>query len=428
MPRYRPLMFVVGFGLALRLACLCGFYLAGDGKPEVWEYETIAANLLNGEGLTYRHLGSVYRSFSVPLFPAYCAALHWLGGPDFRLFHLVQLLLSGILLIGIFTIARSFFDDRAAIIAAALSASDPGLIVYQSYKLDVSLLASVLLVLSFFALTAAFRREAAAGAILAGLLTGVAALARPDAVALLGVPAIRPLWVRPVCAPARTFLAFAFGLALALLPWLARNHRLHGRILMSTTAGQLLWAGNNPKSTGTLWTREGTPMYASIPADLANTVRGAGELANHDVFKDAAFEYIRRDPLAALGRWSRNFFYFFSFAPDYSRRAHYPWAPGSLFHAYRAFFLVVTVVAVFGTSRAWKAGRRDVLLLWAVPVGLALIHSLHYVEGRHRLLALPFLYVLAAFEASSRFSRPEPGAEGRLSPALPPSPSGPSAA
>jgi hypothetical protein len=279
----------------------------------------------------------------------------------------------------------------------------------------VALLASVLILLSFLTLTAAFRRESAKFALAAGLLSGVAALSRADAVALLGVPAIRLLWLRPVHTPARTFLAFVAGMSLAVLPWIVRNYHLHGRILMSSASGQLLWAGNNPESTGTLWTRGGTSIFSSMPHNLATAIYGAGELANHDRFKATALEFIRQDPLAAMGRWSRNILYFFSFAPDYSNRALYPWVPRLIFHAYRAFFLVVTIVAALGTWRALQLGLRDVLLLWAFPFGMALIHSLHYVEGRHRLLALPFLYVIVAFEASSRFFPAKPRTSTQIS-------------
>lgn len=384
-------------GLALRAAALgLSFTRFGPG-PETWEYEVIARNLLDGGSLVFDLFGTAYRSNAVPVFPAFCAALHWLGGDGLGLYFGVQLLLAGAFIVLMHQLANILFGPRVAALVAFLAALEPGLIVYQSYKVDVALLASCLMLVSATALFSDARPARWALPFTAGALAGCAVLTRPDAVALLGIP-ILLAWARRMrWAATSLFLgAFIGGMTMAVAPWLQRNYALHARILMTTTEGQLLWAGNNPASTGTLWTVEGKPIYSTIPAALRKSLEGTGELAHSDAFRAEALLHINADPIASLRRWGRTMLYYWTFAPDYSNRHYYRHVPRIPFLAYRLLFPAIVLAALWGTVAAYQSGTREHLALWAVPVGLSFIHAVHYVEGRHRLLALPFLLILAA--------------------------------
>jgi hypothetical protein len=238
------------------------------------------------------------------------------------------------------------------------------------------------------------REGSSNGVFLAGGLAGIAVLTRPDAVAILAVPLLWRLLSKSHTAVLGGSLVFAAAVALAVAPWLARNYRLHGRLMITSGSGMLLWAGNNPRSTGTLWTVEGKPMFLSVPPELRTQLEGAGEDANDRDFRATAVAYIRSDPVGAVVRWSMNFLRYFTFSPDYSGRKYYPWVPIPFIYAYRAFFMALVAAALWATWLSVREGKRAVLVLWGPPIALALIHATHYVEGRHRLLSLPFLFVL----------------------------------
>lgn len=387
---------IVILGVAIRAAALALYFAQSSFVETPWEYQAIASNLLAGRGLTYSYYGSVYQTSIVPVFPTLLAALHWVWGPGLGLFYAFNMFCAAALIALTYHLARALLRERPALWAGLFVALDPGFIVHQSYKVDVATLAAILILSSVIGFLISRNRSSLAWAFSAGAIAGIGVLTRPDVLAVLSFPiawgAVQRKWRQMVPAAA----LFAAGISLCILPWLARNYQLYGRVMMTSASPMLLWAGNNPRSTGTLWTQDGIPMLKALPPELARSVNGAGELTNHDQFRGAALDYIRSKPLSALGRWSRNFLYFFSFAPDYSKKKYYPWVPTVFFYGYRMFFLCVTLAALWGSRLAWKASSRDVLALWAVPVGIALIHSLHYVEGRHRLLALPFLYILAA--------------------------------
>lgn len=391
-PLRRLILAAIFFRLAALLAYL---YLNGQGDPK-WEYEIIALRLLDGRGFTFILFGSEYHSMVVPVFPVLSAALHWVWGPGLGLFYAVNLAISAALIAAVHGLSRSLLGPRPALWAAAFAAFEPSSVLYQSYKVDVAPLAALLMVLAVKHCIDSDRDGSSLGLFLAGGLAGIAVLTRPDALAVFAVPV---LWRR--LSAYRSVLrggtiVFAVAMALTVAPWLARNYRLHGRIMITSASGMLLWAGNNPRSTGTLWTAEGTPMFLSVPPELRERLEGAGEAANDRDFRAAAVAYIRSDPAGAAARWGLNFLRFFTYSPDYSGRKYYPWVPAVFVYAYRALFLSLVATALWGTWMSVRAGRRAILVLWGPPLALALIHATHYVEGRHRLLALPFLFILMA--------------------------------
>lgn len=390
------LPWIIIAAVCLRAVALGAFHLLGGGTPETWEYEIIANNLLAGRGFAFPLWGTEYQTSVVPGFPLFCAALHRVWGPGLGLYFVVQLLLSAVFVVAVHRLANRIIDGEGAAVAGLLAAFDPGLIVYQSYKVDVALTASILMLASALAALATEDAASRAGAFLTGVLAGLGTLFRPDSAAVLPFAALLPLraGARPG-GPVRAALVLV-GFTSALLPWFARNHNHHGRLLLTTGAGQLLWAGNNPRSTGTLWTTDGTPMFNAVSAGMKADLVGAGELANYDRFRSEARAFIAADPPAAAFRWARTFLYFWTLAPDYSRRAYYKHVPAPLHLAARLVFPLLVLAAVLGTWTAVRAGRPLVIALWIVPLGISVIHATHYVEGRHRLLAVPFLLPAAA--------------------------------
>lgn len=389
----RALSAIVAVGLGLRLAVLIWYLSTHGWRGETWEYEVAAQRLLAGEGLSFPYLGSVYRSYYVPLFPMLCAAFHWIAGPGLSLYYAVQLACSAGIMFLIFRIASGLWGNEAGLYAAGLVALEPGLILYQSYKVDPATISSLLVLVAM----AAFLRVRAGAprsmAIGSGLAAGFSILTRPDAVAFFAAPIAWVIWQR--LRPLKAMLLLLTAAILPLLPWVGRNYLIHGRIMAtSSLPGQLLWTGNNPESTGTLWTRSGIPQVEAAPAELHLRLNGAGEIANHDVYREAALRYISADPIRFLVRCAEKTWYFWWFPPDYSGSKYYRWLPGTLFYGYRFYWLGIVALALFGS---WKASDKETsLIFWAAPIALSAIHCLYYVEGRHRLLILPLILVLAA--------------------------------
>ena len=94
--------------------------------PEVWESEVVATNLLEGRGFTYETLGTPYRSYMEPLYPALCAAVYRVTDHSFLAMGLVQVLLGTALVWLVMVCALSIALPPVALLAGLLAAVDPG--------------------------------------------------------------------------------------------------------------------------------------------------------------------------------------------------------------------------------------------------------------------------------------------------------------
>lgn len=407
----RAMILIVAAGILLRLGLL-GWYLHGHGgRPETWEYESVAANLLAGRGFLLEGYGGLEgRSLIVPVFPAICALLHFLGGPGFSLYYAFQAVLAAGIIVMTYKLAAGLFGGRAGLLAAALAATDPGMIVYQSYKVDVNALSTFLILagtLLFLKKSPVPPRTAPAAG--AGILAGLGILTRPDLLCLLALPIGFWKGGKPAVRAGGAFLA---GALLVVAPWLVRNHRIHGRVFLGNSA-YALWRGNNPQFTGTSLSRDGLPMLETAPPGLLERVRGAGEMEREDILRGEALAYIRAEPAAFAGRALRNAAALWWFGPAMGRH-QYGWVPGPLLTGYRLYHALLLAAAAAGAARLWRKGAPDsggpLTALFCVAGALTLIHSVTFVEGRHRLLMLPFLLALSAHGVNSIwYNRPGHG-------------------
>jgi 4-amino-4-deoxy-L-arabinose transferase-like glycosyltransferase len=241
---------IVAAGVALRAAQTL---LVAPWPPTIFNdeayYSTLARLIAAGEGFIrpgefYAHGLSVPTAERAPLFPAALAVLAKLGitGGDARL---LGLLTGGgtILVLGL--LARRLAGDRAGLLAAGLAAIYPTLIAADGALMTESLYG----LFAALSLLAAYRLVDAPGlgrAVVLGVLVGVAAHARAEALLLLPLLLI-PLLRRPGGLRAGAAVCVAF--AVVLTPWTVRNWSAFDRpVLIATEGGETL-AGANCDAT-----------------------------------------------------------------------------------------------------------------------------------------------------------------------------------
>lgn len=401
MHRQRILLGVVCLGVGFRLAVLLVYLVTHGWHGETWEYEAIAGNLLAGKGFTYEFNETTYQSYAVPVFPLVCAFLHLMGGSGLGLYYVFHLAASAGIIVLTYAIASRSFGHRIGLLSAVLVALEPGLVIYQSYKVDVMALAGVLLllgVLAFFRLVDSFDDRWALGL---GVVLGIGILTRPDLVALGGLLLVWLVWQRRQAKPILRVSAIAIVVAMLIVaPWSMRNYRVHGQfVLLTTVTGEWLWRGNNLNATGTSLTADGRSQLEAAPAAFRERIFAANELQQNALLTEEAVRFIRDDPAAFLARAAKRFWYFWWFTPTFGL-SRYEWVPDLGRVAYRLGYGVILGMAGWGFVRARgmkgaPASRAAVYLL-VVPVCIALVHSMNYVEGRHRVLVMPLLLILAA--------------------------------
>jgi len=103
--------------------------------PGVFEYETIANNILNGKGFLYNFHGVEYRAYIQPFYPVFTAIVYYLTSHSQIVMLVIQSILSSGLCFIIYSIAIRFTGEKQALLAAALIALHPGLAVYSILEL-----------------------------------------------------------------------------------------------------------------------------------------------------------------------------------------------------------------------------------------------------------------------------------------------------
>lgn len=256
----------LAFGLGLFVvALLLRLYVAGAlaGEP-VWDghyYDFGARHIASGFG----YADEVMRD-GQPVWHPWChypvgysgflAAFYTLFGASHAVANFANALVGALLAVVTYLLAREALSPRRAMVAGALVAFHPGLVLYGALLMTEPL--SALLVLAGFYVTIRVARTRVMVGIAAGaFVLGIAALVRPQA--LLCVPflvlVIRAGAGAGAAAVWRTRalgLVVACGVALVpVLPWTARNCRvMDGCALVSTNAGWNLAIGSFPRATG----------------------------------------------------------------------------------------------------------------------------------------------------------------------------------
>ena len=383
--------------------------LQADG----YHYDQVARSLAAGRGLA-RLDGRIYRGepgglmYTPPLYPLILAAFYRLG-LTYRGVLAFQAALdsAGIALLA--DLARRLFGERAAILTGLLG-SVSMLLVFHTGMLLTETVTTFLIVawLWLVGLDARARWPAPASAAALALIVGLAMMCRPTtqvlAFALVIVWGVRALMgQRPAAVRLGVFVVTLF---LVLLPWMARNYRVMGQFLPTTTAGLYNGLiGWNPRllEVYEAHTREQHQaarrelhvfMYELNAGDPAVPYWDRMMALRHD-----AVRYVREHPAAAFRLWLYKLRHYIT--PGVSR-FDYPWA---FVLASWLWETSLFGLALVGLWRRWNVAPafRTVALL--AVAGSWIIHSLIYVQVRYRI---PFVEPVALLYAGAAVADGEP--------------------
>jgi 4-amino-4-deoxy-L-arabinose transferase-like glycosyltransferase len=396
-----------------------------DLLPDQRGYLDAARNLLRGAGLQFvdprfgptvdgRPTGQTVYATRTPGYPAFVA----LCGGSVVAVRVVQAFIDTSTVLAIFLLARRFAGEaRAApLLAAAAVAFNPFLVYFSALLLTETLYASLLAWAMWLMVSA---RVWAAG--VTPLFAGVALLiagvyVRPSGVALPVLLAAATVLIdarhTPPSRPPRRFVVRLLSCAsvvlivglitvAALVPWAARNDRVLGRWVWSTSNdGITAYDGFHPRATG----KSDQRFLNEMPH-----VREMGELERSDFFADRAKELVREDPARAAGLAVR--------------KVARTWSPVPLSEEfgrpmYRAaallFALPFDVLAVAGAVTLRR--RRAALLFLLLPaLYFTAVHALSVGSLRYRVPAEPPLAVLAGLGAARLLSGRAPAAAAETS-------------
>lgn len=375
--------------------------------------------LIDGDAAGYWDLGlklahgkefSIYEPpryvVRMPGFPLLLAAgMKLLGSNSLAL----RFLLAGVGTVAcglVYKLGADLFDASVGLIAAALAAVSPPMVVFSVLFLSETLFAAALLA-SLILLARIVRphvNQSSSSRILAfaaGAACGFATLVRPTWL-LIG-----PVFVALYVAlhkeghdkEARFFrksrisacASLLLGLAITLLPWAIRNWRVTDHFVLTTLwAGPSLYDGLNPDATGAsdMSFIEGDGLYA--------------HMSEYDVdqhYRSAAWKFAMEHPGHAVALAFKKLGRFWNPFPNAEQFGQWYVQWGIAL-----YFLPLLIFAIIG---CWKTKRQ--FWLWFLPAAPILyfsaVHTVFVGSLRYRLPAEYPMLVLAAVGLSSLWSR-----------------------
>jgi 4-amino-4-deoxy-L-arabinose transferase-like glycosyltransferase len=297
----RAIIIVVLVAFALRVAVFAA------ARP--WNHEVLRNTILVFDAFGYhaRALGvlqsGTFASFGAlrtPGYPLFLAGVYSLFGVKPAVAIFIQVVLSSFTVALVYDWARMGIGRPAAIVAAAALAVEPHTVFYT-----VTLMTDTLFVLIFLGsvltLMHGLRAKRLGLFALSGLLLGLATLVKPVGQYFPIVAVVLILIYRGIAWRLRwrAIATLVVVFALAIGPWLYRNHAQYGHIGLSSIQGEnLLFYG----VACTEVARTGRGLE-EIRAELreAAAARGASEdgnpFDNSRAYQEVALSYIRSHPM-----------------------------------------------------------------------------------------------------------------------------------
>lgn len=249
--------------------------------------------------------------FRPPGYPYVLAGIFKLTGPGYLWPRIIQMALGLLSALLAYRLARTYLGVAAGLIAALLMATHWVFIFFEADFQEPAFLVLLLLVLLELLMTWRGRAPLRL-AFGAGLLVGLMALLRPNALALLPAAAIWTWWVHRRRRQGRwgaTWIALAAGTAIAVSPATIRNWVVaQDFVPISSNGGLNLYIANRDGADGTV--KATLPGIGKLdtcfdhPGIVANVQRQLGRRMKDsqvsDYFAGEARHWVIRHPLKAL--------------------------------------------------------------------------------------------------------------------------------
>ncbi len=353
--------------------------------------------------------------FRGPLYPYLLAFFLYITGDSLFWTRFIQILIGSGSAVLVFLIGRRIFGRNPGIIAGFITALYGTIIFYEAMFL-IEVVYVFLLLAGFLMILKARESSRLLPWFGAGLVLGLAAIARPNI--LFIVPLIL-IWIlflnrKEIAVKLRIYKSAVYfvGLLLPVFIVAARNVAVTGEfILISSQGGVNLYIGNNPDADGLTMLMPEVKLDETLPWNefTAATKRAAESETDRSLtageessfWNRKAFSFILENPGQFLTLTFRKLVYFLvgfenSDNNDIYYTRNYSYVLKALLWngpLYFPFGLLLPL-AVVGVMSGWNR-RRELSLLLIFIAGYIPTVILFLVTARHRLPVIPFMAVLA---------------------------------
>lgn len=388
---------VIIFLLAFVTRLIVVFVIKSYRNIYLWEYGHIAMNILSGKGFVFEHFKTIYYSYAQPLLPIFISIFYKIT--NFNSFGLLifQCLVSAGLCVTVFFIALELFRKNVAIVAGMFVVFHPGLLIYSTktvHALTFDAFFFALLILVIFKLR---RRCTIRNQLIVGMVLGLCILTRATAIFFLPFAFGWLLWGGCWQEKKKYLLAIVSVTIICagvIAPWTVRNYLHYKRfVFIGANSWELLWRGNNPSASGTLYYKGGKSYSEFVPANII----GKSEDEQNAMFREEVLKFFKKNPYTALKLYFKKIYYFWWFS-EFSGKEY----PILWFRIYKIYYLFILLTFLYGLFRIFYYNksariRYEVFLIIMLLISLSLGQSLFYVEGRHRWEVEALMLIFSSF-------------------------------
>ena len=330
-------------------------------------------------------LGSQVTRFS-PVYSYLIAAIYAVFGQNINYLYFFQILL-GIMAVYIFYRSTSllFKNKKVGLIAAFFAAFYSPFIFYECCVLRASIIAYTNLFAFYFLLRALVKNKAKYFFI-AGVMTGVSMIMRPNLLPLFIVPYIAVTIKNGLRSKITYALLFIFALILVIAPLSIRNKMLDKDVLISFQGPSSFWIGNTYDAKGIGLSR--SPLREKLASEAHGSVIRTFEILLREI-KEHPREYkelyLRKVKMFLNGYEipaNLNYYLF--------RKFH------NVLKIAPVSFAIICPLALLGlvlVTRKYKYIGLLYLFLLVPSVSVIFFH----IQSRYRIPAVPFFIIFASY-------------------------------
>ncbi len=388
------IFFILSLSFIFRFISL--FILGRNVTPEVWEYDTIALNIIQKKEYVIDQLNTTYHSLGYPLYPILCSIFHILTQRNYFILEIFQVILSVTTCYFVYLIAGKIYNKKVAYLSSFLVAVHPGLIVYSTKMHELTLV--IFLITLIFWLILILDWAKTYNNFLIGALIGVGTLARPSLIFFLAVY----FYYLTVSTRKFQYILKALSIVclttvLSILPWTLRNYKIHKRwIFITTSSAEHFWRGNNALASGSSLTKDGHSILEIAPKGFLERLYSMNEIKQYDFFYSETFKFIKCHPIFFVKMVCKKFFYFWWFSPQVGKIYPNLWT-----YVYKVYYSIIFLFFIFGSYFSIKKinciNKSAFISFFILFFLVSILHSLFYVEIRHRWAIEPLIIIISSY-------------------------------
>src|SRR3989338_298925 len=225
------------------------FHYKAYSSPTMWEFQTIAQNLLAGKGyLMSPRFGVEYKAYIAPFYPILSYLIYSVFGVKPGIIMLLQIGASCVLIYCVYVLSKELFHNfYCAFIAAGLVAFHPALIVYSVFQCHELIFIALFYTIVLYLSLCVSRKPSLKLMMIYAVFSVLAIYTKATLVPFLVIFSLLFIFRHSNFISGVKYIFTYWIIVIALYsPWVIRNYFVLDQfVLFQSYKGECLWFGNN---------------------------------------------------------------------------------------------------------------------------------------------------------------------------------------